>query len=55
MSSIGVAANARNRSGCEATSRVDQHVEIGVGPVLGVHVDPHAYQRYSLNATPTGV
>jgi hypothetical protein len=37
------------------SAQVYQHVEIGIGPVVGVHVDPHVYQRYSLNATPTGV
>jgi hypothetical protein len=37
------------------SAQVDEHVEIAVGPVVGVHVDPHVYQRYSLNATPMSV
>jgi hypothetical protein len=37
------------------SAQVDEHVEIAVGPVVGAHVDPHVYQRYSLNATPMSV
>ena len=36
-------------------AETDEHVEVVVGPVVCVHVDPHVCQRYSLNATPYSV
>jgi hypothetical protein len=53
---IGTTARADAALGCGiGSTEVDQYVEIRVGPVVRVHVDPHVCQRYSLNATPTSV
>jgi hypothetical protein len=37
------------------SAQFNEHVEVGIGPVVRVNVDPHVCQQYALNGAPRAV